>query len=250
MNEQEQTFRNHLKYLSDFRWRANGSKYKLERWISGEKGEVLFNLIQEAGSVAYFESGTANGFSTMFAALALPEDGVIHTFDPANRKKVWDDPYFDGMHYLPKINYKHSKFNRKFEDDNDVEEKQEYWPGVLEFLPFEGRKFFFIDGDHSYNGVTKDFETIKDFLNEGDVVAFDDVSGEKATLKGYLNSIGNMPHYITSFQVDRLWIEETQRVPRTGGDTRKKKTSLGVIKVLKCEDIPVRRKDHFDNETI
>lgn len=246
MTDDKLSYENHLKYLAYFRWSSKSKNYKFERWVAPEKGKVLFNLIQESGAEAYFESGTANGFSTMYAALALPKDGVVHTFDPANRVKVWNDAYFDGMHYTPKINYHNSKFNAIGIMGTEEEEKGlEPWTCVRDFLPCTGPKFFFIDGDHSFSGVRKDFHSIKDHLQEGDIIVFDDVGSEKSTLKGYLDCLANMPHFITRFEVERKWISETLKIPKAKGETRTKQSSIGIIRVLKREDIPARKKDHF-----
>ena len=245
----DEMHKNHLKFLKDFRWSSMSRAYKYERWINPAKGVVLFDLIRNGKCKSYFESGTANGFSTLYAALALPEDGVIHTFDPANRKKLWDDAHFDGMHYLDKIHYHNARFNTQGVEDDGEDSGTEPWKSVADYLPGEGPRFFFIDGDHSFTGVKKDFHSIKHFLEPGDMVCFDDVAGEKRTLKGYLDSLANMPHTITKFEVERIWIDETVRIPKGREDEiRKQKSALGLIRVIKCSDIKARKKDHFRSE--
>lgn len=42
----------------------------------------------------------------------------------------------------------------------------------------DGIDFLFIDGDHSYSGVREDFETYKEFVNEGGIIGFHDIQHE------------------------------------------------------------------------
>lgn len=56
--------------------------------------------------------------------------------------------------------------------------------------------FLFIDGDHTYDGVARDFELWKPLVTHGGYVAFHDI----------------LPHrYLNDCQVDRLWIDLKNR---------------------------------------
>jgi len=46
---------------------------------------------------------------------------------------------------------------------------------VLELLQGRGLDFLFIDGDHSYDGVKKDFEMYAPLVNRGGIIAFHDI---------------------------------------------------------------------------
>jgi hypothetical protein len=46
---------------------------------------------------------------------------------------------------------------------------------VKEILDEQGLSFLFIDGDHTYEGVKKDFEMYSNLVGEGGVIAFHDI---------------------------------------------------------------------------
>lgn len=47
---------------------------------------------------------------------------------------------------------------------------------IIEKIKSQGKyDVIFIDGDHTYEGVKKDFELTKDFLNEGGIICFHDI---------------------------------------------------------------------------
>ena len=48
-------------------------------------------------------------------------------------------------------------------------------PRVVEFLNGREADFLFIDGDHMYEGVKKDFEMYGPLVREGGIIAFDDM---------------------------------------------------------------------------
>nr|WP_260170987.1 class I SAM-dependent methyltransferase [Salinibacter ruber] len=75
---------------------------------------------------------------------------------------------------------KRHKFFEKFNEEKDLtfvegrSQKEKTFKNVFE----ETKKsvdFLFIDGDHSYEGVRKDFEIYSDIVNSGGIVAFHDI---------------------------------------------------------------------------
>ena len=192
---------------------------------------------------SYFESGTANGYSAMCVSTAMPYNGVIHTFDPADREKIWLDKKSFGKGWrqdIARINYHHGKFNEKPHNlpTTDFEYAKPYWPGVTKYLPGKGPRVFFIDGDHSKTGVLRDWDSIKRFVEGGDVLVFDDIYGERRTLKAFLAILGNLPHTFVKYEVERLWMDCSQRGPENS-----RPDCLGIIRVIRIEDIKVRKKE-------
>ena len=152
-----------LKRIADIRVELkDNSNFRKGRWVTDSEGSVLFSLARLIGAKECFESGTANGFSACWMAAALPKDGVVHTFDPVNRIKVWD--YVEGLKDLQfKINFHQECFDEGFS-----------------FIPpSDFPRLYFIDGDHGYMAVTGDWNVISPFLKSGDVIAFHDVRDKK-----------------------------------------------------------------------
>ncbi len=230
-----------LKFLKNYT--APSGKVKPARWVPPEKGQVLAKIIHELQPKSYFEAGTANGYSSLLAAVAMPADGVVHTFDPANRWKIWEDKKSFGDNWkkdIKKINYHHGPFNEKPGNlpKDDAEYAKPYWSGVTEYLPGNGPSVFFIDGDHSKTGVLKDWDSIKRFLKAGDTIIFDDIFGERKTLKAYLAILGNLPHTFVKYEVERLFMD-----CQVVGKNRMRPDCLGIIKLLRTEDIKMREKE-------
>lgn len=78
----------------------------------------------------------------------------------------------------------------------------------------DGIDFLFIDGDHSYSGVREDFETYKEFVNKGGIIAFHDIQHEHPRVG-----------------VDKLWAEiESDYQTETFGISPERSTGgIGLI---------------------
>jgi hypothetical protein len=141
----------HLKeeYKKDTR---AGGDLRLRGWSSFDEYPILFALprIYEVDNV--IEVGTCNGASALCLAHNLPKEGKVFTWDITNKYKV-----YDGTNLAKKI----------------YSTTQPYQTADV-LLRIPGRKLFFIDGDHTTEGVTQDIETSLPFFNEGDVMVFHD----------------------------------------------------------------------------
>lgn len=120
---------------------------ELARWMTKKEVDILVQRIYDIDPYKVFESGTANGYSSSYIAST---GHTVITFDPANRRKIWS--------YLPKevqnrIVYNNEPFKNAKKYLDDIQSS--------EYL------YFFIDGDHSREGIKEDFETIKPYLQEG-----------------------------------------------------------------------------------
>ncbi len=80
---------------------------------------------------------------------------------------------------------------------------------VAQLLEGEPLDFLFIDGDHTYDGVKRDFELYRDLVREGGIVAFHDITpgreGEREAEESRLQS-GDVP---------RFWAELREQFPTT-----------------------------------
>lgn len=152
-----------LQYL---RWTSNVELYASKRWMSEREGSVLKELIQIVGAKSYVESGTANGFSTMWAALGLPDDGKAYTFDPVDRPKMYDDLSLGCTELSSKIEFIETEFI-------DIEDR---------LKDIEHPMVCFIDGDHEGEVVARDWETICSIIQPGDLVVFHDLDAQGVSM--------------------------------------------------------------------
>lgn len=149
-----------------------------KRWVNEEEGELLAEIAVESGARIFYESGTANGISACWVAEKLP-DLEIHTFDPIERIKVWNYNNVDFGSFIDNIQWHQDRFSTGLE--------KAFRPGV--------RALWFIDGDHSTEGLREDWDAMEPRLQSGDVVVFHDLNIE-AVHRFWVRAI--LPKYKTA----------------------------------------------------
>ena len=130
------------------------SKWKnTSRWVTIEEANLLYDIVDKVKPKYIFESGTANGYSSVWLSLSgIP----VITFDPYNREKIWE--LFEGC---PKnITYVQDRFSSI----------------VDRFSDLFGMKLFFLDGDHNSSGIKEDCDVIIKYASCGDIVIFHDLN--------------------------------------------------------------------------
>ncbi len=135
---------------------AADKRYNRARWVSLQEGRVLYDAVKEEEPECIFESGTANGFSTLWLALC---DIPVVTFDPIFRLKLWDEMEGGCLENITCV-------SEEFSSSDMLERAQ----------AVEGKKLFFIDGDHESTGLLKDTEAVKKVVSPGDVIIFHDLN--------------------------------------------------------------------------
>ena len=141
---------------------------KLSNWLND-------NTIEDIPVVTIWETGTARGFSALCMSQALEEQertARIITFDvlPHNKKMFWNciDDY-DGpksrSELLKPWQNLSSKYVIFYQGDTRI---------TLKKVAAERIHFAFLDGSHIYNDVMFEFNQIKDYQCEGDIIIFDD----------------------------------------------------------------------------
>ena len=167
------------------------------RFISHDIGGIFFpmqieeeflNLLQvfkETTPKIIMEIGTANGGALFCFARLATENALLISVDLPEGE-------FGGGYSAKKIPF-YQAFARPGQDlrllreDSHVPETLEKVQGIL------GEKkvdFLFIDGDHSYEGVKKDFEMYSPLVRKGGVIAFHDVAP-----KGAPELTGGVPRF-------------------------------------------------------
>ena len=160
----------------------------VSRWVTKEEIDTLISRIKEYNPFRVFESGTANGYSSTYISTA---GFTVHTFDPANRKKVWL-----GMpkEVTDRIDFHNTSFTEAAEFIDPIRQSPLY---------------YFVDGDHSPKGVKADFETIKPYLKPTDRVMFHDFPGEHMMTKYIKRAIVPLAVSYTKFATRNGMIELT-----------------------------------------
>jgi predicted O-methyltransferase YrrM len=83
---------------------------------------------------------------------------------------------------------------------------------VADVLGGELLDFLFIDGDHTYDGVKRDFELYRDLVRPGGLVAFHDITPGSAEGDGAQEVETSR---LLSGEVPRFWAEVRERFPTT-----------------------------------
>lgn len=128
------------------------SLFKVERWVTPQEGASLLTLIEAHGIRTFLESGTANGYSALWAAFA---GSAVITWDIVERPKLWDHVP-ETAPYADRIECRVAPFGDQL-------------PQTV------GPRMWFIDGDHTAEGVLRDWRVVRMCAQLGDVVVFHDV---------------------------------------------------------------------------
>lgn len=130
---------------------------------------LLYDLVRLFRPEVAVEIGTAKGNSAIAIGQALKENGFgkLYTIDPIELELV-------------KIAIRKSGLKKQIEYVVDFS---------TNFIPkknFQKIDFVFIDGDHGYENVKKDFDLVKNLVPKGGVIAFHDtilIDGPKKVIE-------------------------------------------------------------------
>ena len=133
----------------------NGGTERYRGWSDRREYPILFSLPRIYGVSNVVESGTCNGCSALVMAYNLPQSGKVYTYDIVDKPQVYVGTDLE------------SKIVRTVDPLG--------FQRILGAIPpLEGETMFFIDGDHSKEGVEKDISTVKRLAVRGDVIVFHD----------------------------------------------------------------------------
>ncbi len=159
---------NNPKETFDFSWNFY-SGFIRPMQIKEEFVELL-KIFQELNPQYIMEIGTANG-GTLFCFCKLARnDATIISID------LPEGPFGGGYpEWKIPIYQAFTKENQKLYLLREDSHKQETLEKVKEILNGNQLDFLFIDGDHSYEGVKKDFEMYSPLVRKGGIIAFHDI---------------------------------------------------------------------------
>lgn len=130
-----------------------------KRWATEEECEILYNIVKEGSIKRVVEIGTANGWTAAWFALA---GATVYTFDLIDRPKMYLDDLFPFPELAKNIHFQAVPS-----------------PECLTLVPkSEDKTLWFIDADHTYAAVLKDYEAVKDHCKPGDYIAQHDAGAE------------------------------------------------------------------------
>lgn len=182
-----------LNDLIDFAFR--GCRGYFAPWQVKSEISSLLNFVASEKPKTLMEIGTARGGTLMLFAKALPEDSLIISLDlPAG-------DFGGGYPFWKIFLYKSFAHGRQairlVRKDSHSIETRERIKNMLNNRPID---FLFIDGDHTYEGVKKDFELYNPLVRKGGIIAFHDVAphnkpGSRVEISKFWNEIKNKYDY-------------------------------------------------------
>jgi predicted O-methyltransferase YrrM len=140
---------------------------------SDDHGHLLYSIVRFFRCETIAEVGVAYEDTTRWLCQASPKS-TVYGFD------CWTDHGDMNKVYGQKssqedvakfLKYFHNVENFKLIKVNTLSEKEKFVEQIEKIGPLD---FVFIDGDHSYNGVSNDFELIYPHLSDKGIVVFHD----------------------------------------------------------------------------
>ncbi len=131
----------------------------------------LLKILEKKKPQTILEIGTANGGTLFLFSRIASQDAVIISIDLPEGKfgggyPKWKIPLYKSF----------ATQNQKIHLIRADSHNQETLEKVKNILGNQKVDFLFIDGDHSYEGVKKDFEMYSQLVRKGGIIAFHDVA--------------------------------------------------------------------------
>jgi predicted O-methyltransferase YrrM len=168
----------------------------------------LLEIVVELKPKVVLEIGTAGGGTLfLFTRVADPEAKII-SIDLLGGYPRWKIPLYKSF---SKEKQKIYLLRRDSHDPQTLEE-------VKRILGNEEVDFLFIDGDHTYEGVKRDFEMYSPLMRKGGIIAFHDICPHPSE---------------TECEIDRFWneIKHGYKYAEIVEDWSQKWAGIGVLYV-------------------
>jgi predicted O-methyltransferase YrrM len=156
----------------------------------GDSAFLLYGLARALKPRVAVEIGSARGKSACFVGKALKENGFgkLFAIDPHTRTNWNDENSVDTLDEMRR-NIKALKLEHQVEIIRDVSANA----AARWMLPID---MIFIDGDHSYEGVKKDWELFMPFVTQFGVVVFHDTIWELKPDSPYSRADMGVPAFV------------------------------------------------------
>jgi predicted O-methyltransferase YrrM len=161
----------------------------------GDSGWLIYGLVRATKPTICVEIGSARGKSTCFTALGLQHNGAgtLYAIDP-HIKTNWNDT--DSMETWPIIQRNLRTLGLEQEVNlirSISEEAVKSWK-----LPID---LFFIDGDHTYSGVKRDFELFLPYMRPHGLILFHDTDWDLHPIAGRERSDMGVPQFVEELRL-------------------------------------------------
>jgi len=176
---------------------------------------TLLTLLDKIKPRFILEIGTQNGGSLFLLSQIASPDAAIISIDLSN------GPFGGGYHKSRISLYKSfAKFKQKIHLMRDDSHQSETLKKVKTILAGNQLDFLFIDGDHTYDGVKKDFEMYGPLVKNDGLIAFHDI------VPGLAEHVGGVPQFWQE-------IKSQYNTEEIVGDWRQGAAGIGLVSVDK-----------------
>ena len=177
-----QTKKNNLEETIDFAFQFFSDPIPF--WQIRDEIKDLLRKIKEKKIKAALEIGTAGGGSLFLFSQVLPHKSVMISIDLPYGK-------YGGGYPTSRIPiYKSlAKSKQKIHLIRSDSHLESTYNKVKTIINNKSLDFIFIDGDHSYEGVKKDFETYSQLVKKDGIIAFHDI------VPGPVENVGGVPQF-------------------------------------------------------
>ena len=156
----------------------------------GDSAYLLYGLVRSAKPEVVVEIGSARGRSACFMGMALKENGFgqLHAIDPHTRTDWNDDDSIETYDLLAE-NVRRLRLQAQIEILRDTSDNvARNWKLPIDIL--------FIDGDHSYEGVKRDWKLFSPFMNPYGNVVFHDTLWDLRPNPKYSRADMGVPRFV------------------------------------------------------
>lgn len=162
----------------------------------GDSAYLLYGLVRSAKPKVVVEIGSARGRSACFMGLALKENGSgqLYAIDPHTRTE-WNDEGSIDTYGLLDRNVRRLRLQKQIEIlRNTSDNIARNWNLPIDLL--------FIDGDHSYEGVKRDWKLFSPFVNPFGGVIFHDTLWELRPDPKYSRADMGVPRFVEELRCE------------------------------------------------
>ncbi len=125
----------------------------------------LFNIVKNLNPKVICEIGTDRGGTLYLWSKVIQPDGLIISIDlPRSYRKSLNRFFYSSFFETQRIHFL-----------RENSQSAECQMSVQKILNGKKIDFLFIDADHSYEGVKKDFKLYSDFVRKSGLIAFHDI---------------------------------------------------------------------------